>query len=801
MANYNIINANNKKLRAFPRIPVREYQLKRRISAKNNFLYELPSYFTRLNSLEYLNLAGNRFIQIPLSLSKLNKLQEINFETNKIEDIGNLVNIESLSVLNLKENLIRRIPNEIGTMKNLVAINLADNLFTSFPDKICQLSKLQKLDLSNNEIQNLPSDIKLLENLTHLNLNNTKLRKFPKEIIGLKKLKELHLDENLFNLPDNYDPLKPYEVIDNLVKQEEFAKLKTTKAFVFKNLSKKIIIDKYNLILNRFTKDKGIDIVNIEKVADINKDTTVVFILVCFDIHDDPQLVYKLIAKCKGLDVNYFILMEEEIIGGQKFVNLIKGAQLHEQRNDLNQQFNITNYNEYDELTNIIFNAVNQRPPNIKFTNIELENIGHFSNISIPIGHNICCLVGENGTGKSTILKAIAIASIGADFESIDKYEIYDLLKIDGLDKDGIRHYSNGNIKLEYTIDGDLFFNEVHILYSKDDGTFSINYIGDFEITTTGLNLKSLILGFPQIRGGRQEQTGRHKKLNQPHVSDILPIINDINTGRLNSFGDWIEQLYFDAIKKEYENKNDIKEWSIIKKVFKIISNFSDYDISFKTVEMGDSSDPSVVWVKTNGVPNGIPLNLISQGLKEVMGWLGYFVQRLIESYPVQTLDQVSNSHAVLIIDEIDSYIHPKWQAKILNILRKEFPNTQFILSTHSPIAISSCNEGEVVLLEIENNEIGLKKIQNTKGWLVENIMHEIMGINNTRDNEVALKINEIEKLFIKKYNGKITNTESKRLNILIESVNNLPQGDPIITLLQLKALGNNRKIRNNAQN
>ncbi|MFC0875762.1 AAA family ATPase [Saccharicrinis sp. FJH2] len=787
MAKYNIINENNKGLRTFPKILVKEYYLKRRISLKNNHIASLPNYFIKLKNLEYLNLSGNKFVSFPKVIGDLENLIEVDFNFNLINEINNIGLSTSIQKISMEGNSIDKFPNNIQELKNLRSINLSNNKLTEFPIELCKLNSITSIDLSDNNIGYLPSDIKNLTNLVSLNLNNTNLNKFTKELKELPNLQELHISGNNFKLPPNYNPLTPLNTIDFFLKQEEFAKLKTTKAYVFKNQSKKIIIDKYNSILEKFTEEKGIDIVFIEELEDISKDATIVFIIICFDIHDDPQLVGKVIDKCKKLDLNFFILMEEDIIGGRSFVNLSKGALVDAQHNELKKNFQIRYFKEYGELINIIFNAVNQRAPNIKLTNIELTNIGHFSNISIPISKNVCCIVGENGTGKSTILKAIALATIGNDFDSINKNEIYKLLRIKELDDNSNIKYYNGRIKLDYTIDGDSYINEISIINNNEDGSFSIMKRGDFEISTTGQNLKSLILGFPQIRGGFiNKSNSLIKKLNQPHIDDILPLINDTESNRLSSYGNWIAQLFFDAVKKEYEKDLKVKEWQIIKKAFEVISSFSDYDIKFKTVESGESP---VVWVITNGAPNGIPLDFVSQGFKVVMGWLGYFMQRLIESYPVQTPDQSTNSHAILIIDEIDTYIHPKWQTKLINILRKIFPNTQFLLSTHSPLAISSCEEGEVVLLEIKEDGISLKNIDNIKGWSVENILHDVMGVENTRDSEVAKKISEIEKLFIKKYKNTITKNEEKKMNELITDVDNLPPSDPVITLLNLKAL------------
>lgn len=55
---------------------------------------------------------------------------------------------------------------------------------------------------------------------------------------------------------------------------------------------------------------------------------------------------------------------------------------------------------------------------------------------------------------------------------------------------------------------------------------------------------------------------------------------------------------------------------------------------------------------------------------------------------------------AVILIDEIDCHIHPKWQRNLLPYLVKMFPNCQFILTTHSPFIIENLEDEQIIKLE-----------------------------------------------------------------------------------------------------
>lgn len=56
----------------------------------------------------------------------------------------------------------------------------------------------------------------------------------------------------------------------------------------------------------------------------------------------------------------------------------------------------------------------------------------------------------------------------------------------------------------------------------------------------------------------------------------------------------------------------------------------------------------------------------------------------------------------IVLIDEVDMHLHPRWQWRIVNALKDTFPNIQFILATHAPIIISSCKDAH--LIQIDDN-------------------------------------------------------------------------------------------------
>lgn len=60
--------------------------------------------------------------------------------------------------------------------------------------------------------------------------------------------------------------------------------------------------------------------------------------------------------------------------------------------------------------------------------------------------------------------------------------------------------------------------------------------------------------------------------------------------------------------------------------------------------------------------------------------------------------------HAVVLIDEIEAHLHPRWQRSVVPLLRKVFPYIQFVVTTHSPLVVASAEPGEVQVLTVDQD-------------------------------------------------------------------------------------------------
>ena len=83
-------------------------------------------------------------------------------------------------------------------------------------------------------------------------------------------------------------------------------------------------------------------------------------------------------------------------------------------------------------------------------------------------------------------------------------------------------------------------------------------------------------------------------------------------------------------------------------------------------------------------------------------------------------LRELSEIEGIVLIDEVDMHLHPKWQWNIIKALSVTFPNVQFIITTHSPIVISSAKEAHLVLLD-EKKQVTY--LPDSYGYPVEDVL------------------------------------------------------------------------------
>ncbi|WP_223449280.1 AAA family ATPase [Pseudomonas sp. BF-R-19] len=161
---------------------------------------------------------------------------------------------------------------------------------------------------------------------------------------------------------------------------------------------------------------------------------------------------------------------------------------------------------------------------------------------------------------------------------------------------------------------------------------------------------------------------------------------------------------------------------------------------------------------------NGVTLNVsqLSQGEKSMMALVGDIARRL--AMMNQSLDNPLEGDGIVLIDEVDLHLHPKWQRSLIRQLSETFPNCQFVLTTHSPLVISDAkdvlcyvlNDGELqehnglygldanqVLLEVMDTDVRNSEVQKRLNLLLKHLQDGDLDAAKKLYSELSLELPE----------------------------------------------------------
>lgn len=210
---------------------------------------------------------------------------------------------------------------------------------------------------------------------------------------------------------------------------------------------------------------------------------------------------------------------------------------------------------------------------------------------------------------------------------------------------------------------------------------------------------------------------------------------------------------------------------SVLEMIIAIIPFFSskdDIEILGPKIP-GGVKEGSGVWFKT---PYGkVPLSALSLGYQITLAWTVDLAWRLFQIYPHS--ERPLLEPAVVLIDELDLHLHPRWQRTMIRDLTPHFPRIQFIATTHSPLMVQAAATDNLVVLQQNNDEVEINSDpQVVEGWRVDQILtSELFDVSSRSDKKEEL-FRERDALLD---NPKRTEEENRRLSNLEEQIERLP--------------------------
>ena len=168
-----------------------------------------------------------------------------------------------------------------------------------------------------------------------------------------------------------------------------------------------------------------------------------------------------------------------------------------------------------------------------------------------------------------------------------------------------------------------------------------------------------------------------------------------------------------------------------------------------------------------HGQVEKLSLDQLSGGYRIVLALAADLARRMVQGNP--HLDDPLESEAVVLIDEVELHLHPAWQQRILGDLRRTFPNTQFIVSTHSPQVLTTVEPQRIVELAREGDRIVAGAPAGaTYGAEAGDVLSVVMGVKERPENEFTKALEQYRYLIRE---GQWESEEALALRASLESM------------------------------
>lgn len=393
--------------------------------------------------------------------------------------------------------------------------------------------------------------------------------------------------------------------------------------------------------------------------------------------------------------------------------------------------------------------------------------------LNIDPDKNVLILLGDNGFGKTTILDAIAttMAPYSAQFPGIADYQLSDL---------DVHINRHGRRSKYLTINAEFSDNGVtmtSVRYRK--GTQNPPKTNYEQLKQAAIAKKEAILAgeadvqlpiFAYYGTGRgQFQVPERRRGFQQAFErwDCYKSAINPETDFKRFFG-WFD-LMEDQERRDREKRWDLGYKSPVleavrKALDKIVDGYKNPRIETRPLRF------IMDRIDEDGSKHELRIEQLSEGYKIVIAMVADLAARMAEANP--DMENPLNTSGIVLIDEVDLHLHPRWQREILIQLTEVFPNLQFIVSTHSPVIVVGAAEiAQVVNLNTINDDENLHQNDIQVSNVGQVLLSDLFGLKYLYSPEWDSKINERDEILAKDV---LTPEDEARLTQLDEDLKGL---------------------------
>jgi len=350
-----------------------------------------------------------------------------------------------------------------------------------------------------------------------------------------------------------------------------------------------------------------------------------------------------------------------------------------------------------------------------KIKKLKVTNFRLFDKLNITFNKDINVIIADNGAGKTTILDAIAIGFgamltkfpnvSGITFKKSD-LRINSKNKLEPFMR--IEIESTENVLWDRTYKRDST-EKTSELIPKGRGLKKLNNFVDTIIDNENEDIPYAMPLIIYYGTNRAVFDSPVKKGNFKKSFNRFEALNGVLNSNANfqRFFQWFDTMENLERRKQQEKKDfsyNLNELTAVREAIEsMLPKFKNPRIEINPLRF------FVDWEQEDGTIKKFQIEQLSDGYRTVLAMVMDISSRMSEANP----QLGNNSQAIIMIDELDLHLHPKWQQTILSDLTRTFPNAQFIVTTHSPQILSTVKKEYIFILE---NGSMKRPFQNTYG-------------------------------------------------------------------------------------
>ena len=372
----------------------------------------------------------------------------------------------------------------------------------------------------------------------------------------------------------------------------------------------------------------------------------------------------------------------------------------------------------------------------MKIKNLHIKEFKGLRDISINFEKNdepldLVVLAGSNGSGKTRILESILDY-----FQKIVNY-------IENENVAGVFFETDEQNCLNQGYDSNMLY--LILNYYNDENNFERGR------KVVEENLKV----FPKIIYVPTETNFQKVEIASPMLVREYKFLNIVDTELIKDVPSYIATRIIEMANEQENTPMQGIRAAVFKEINEIFE-ILDLDIKISGISKNAKSIP----IFTNSAGDKFDINELSSGEKQL------FLRTL-------AIKMLNPENSIILIDEPELSLHPKWQQRIVDVYRKIGKNNQIIIATHSPHILGSVRKENIMLLDKDDEgKIVVRtgdELYDSYGQPTDRVLKDIMGLETTRNPKVFKLLEEAGELVDKnEYESEEFKTKYKKLREIL---------------------------------